>query len=211
MPSTPLVHSFPGALGRRGTVALAVAALHVLLAFALILGLKVPLPAPIEVVLKGVTVAPPKTVVEPPRPPSGPTNVDLAPLTRLYAPPPPDYVTSTTDDGPVATTVAPPGGDVVRTGEGPGATSAPRVLRAEQPPYPPAARRLNEEGTVVLRVRVDALGRPDVVEVASSSGSVRLDEAAVRSVQRWRFDPARAGTQAIAGWVSLKVTFRLTE
>jgi protein TonB len=215
MPSTTLVHSFPGSfagkLGRRGTVALAVAALHVLLAFALVLGLKVSLPQEIKVVLEGVTVPPPKTIVEPPRPPVGPNEVDVTPLTRLYTPPLPDVVTAALDDGPVLTTVTVPTGDVGRGGEGPVVTTAPRVVKSEQPPYPAAARRLGEEGSVVLRVRVDALGRAEIVEVATSSGSPRLDDAAVRSVQRWRFDPARAGTQAVAGWVSLKVTFRLTE
>lgn len=215
MPSTTLIHSFPGSfagkLGRRGTVALAVAALHVLLAFALVVFLDVRIPTVIDITLTGVKVPPPKTIVEPRPPPSGPTEGEMVPLTHLYAPPKPEFVDPMPYEGPGVTTVTPPTGDVGRGGEGPVVTTAPRVVKSEQPPYPAAARRLGEEGSVVLRVRVDALGRAEIVEVATSSGSPRLDDAAVRSVQRWRFDPARAGTQAVAGWVSLKVTFRLTE
>lgn len=210
MPSTTLVHSFPGSLGRRGTVALAVGGLHLVLVAALVAGLAIRPPIEVFIPLEGVQ-PPARTPVDPPRVPLAPSDTDIAQSIPRDTFAPPDEVVPR-DDGPLDT--GPVGPTDVVGEPGPATTTitlAPRVLRTEQPPYPAAARRLGEEGAVVLRVRVDAHGRAEIVEVATSSGSPRLDEAAVRSVQRWRFDPARAGAETIAGWVSLKVTFRLTD
>ncbi|POA40159.1 energy transducer TonB, partial [Pseudomonas sp. MPR-ANC1] len=68
-----------------------------------------------------------------------------------------------------------------------------RVTHSEEPLYPAAARRLNEEGVVVVRVQVGVDGRPVAVDVATSSGSPRLDSAALASVRRWLFQPAVNG------------------
>ena len=77
------------------------------------------------------------------------------------------------------------------------------------PVYPPLSRKLHEEGRVVLRVRVDANGRVEGLEVATSSGFARLDEAALAAVSRWRFAPARAGAQATAGVALVPLSFHL--
>ncbi|MFN2308406.1 MAG: energy transducer TonB [Gammaproteobacteria bacterium] len=77
------------------------------------------------------------------------------------------------------------------------------------PAYPRVSRRLREEGEVELRVRVDAAGRPVAVELARSSGSERLDSAARAAVQRWRFEPARQGEQAVEAWVRVPIRFKL--
>ena len=82
-------------------------------------------------------------------------------------------------------------------------------LRNPPPPYPRLSRRLREEGEVELRVRVDPAGQPVVVELARSSGSGRLDEAALRTVRDWRFAPARRGGQAVAAWVRVPILFKL--
>lgn len=77
------------------------------------------------------------------------------------------------------------------------------------PPYPAIAKRAGEQGKVVLRVLVTANGRADVVEVRTSSGSPRLDMAALEAVRRWRFVPARQGDEAIAAWVLVPISFTL--
>lgn len=79
------------------------------------------------------------------------------------------------------------------------------------PRYPSAARRRGIEGTVTLEVLVSAEGLPERVAIARSSGSGLLDEAAIEAVRRWRFRPARRGTEAVEGRVSVPVTFRLIE
>ena len=84
-------------------------------------------------------------------------------------------------------------------------------LNNPAPAYPPLSRRLREQGTVLLRVHVDADGRATEVEVKSSSGSPRLDQAALLTVRQWRFVPGRLGGQAIAAWVLVPVAFSLSQ
>ncbi|HUP29912.1 MAG TPA: TonB family protein, partial [Usitatibacter sp.] len=72
-------------------------------------------------------------------------------------------------------------------------------LRNPAPAYPSMSRRLHEQGRVMLRVRVAASGDPREVRVESSSGSERLDRAAVEAVRHWRFAPARRGGEPIDG------------
>jgi protein TonB len=81
---------------------------------------------------------------------------------------------------------------------------------ANPPPhYPPLSRRMGEEGKVQLRVFVDTGGRPSQIELKSSSGSPRLDQAAQDAIWRWKFVPARRGDDAIAAWVLVPIVFTL--
>lgn len=82
-------------------------------------------------------------------------------------------------------------------------------LHNPKPVYPSISRRLNEEGTVVVRVRVSADGTALAVEVRQSSGHARLDTSALDAVQRWRFIPARQGETAIESWVAVPIAFKL--
>jgi protein TonB len=80
-----------------------------------------------------------------------------------------------------------------------------------RPVYPPLSRREGEQGTVVLRVRVEASGLPSVVDVRTTSGFERLDKVAVATVKRWRFTPGRQGSTAVPTWVDVPITFRLED
>ena len=84
-------------------------------------------------------------------------------------------------------------------------------LRNPAPPYPPLARRMGEEGKVMLRVAVNALGSADSVEIKTSSGSNRLDEAARKTVLNWKFIPAKRGETAVASWVLVPIIFKLEQ
>lgn len=84
-------------------------------------------------------------------------------------------------------------------------------LHNPPPAYPPIARRLRLQGTVVLRVYVESDGRAADLAVRESSGAPVLDEAALGAVRNWRFVPARRGSMAIALWVDVPVRFRLAE
>lgn len=77
------------------------------------------------------------------------------------------------------------------------------------PSYPPLARRNGEQGRVLLRVHVTAGGVAEAVELRTSSGSPRLDQAALETVKRWRFVPARQGDQPVAAWVLVPINFTL--
>lgn len=85
-----------------------------------------------------------------------------------------------------------------------------KVTRRVDPVYPPASRRMDEQGAVRLRVMVDERGRPQEVQVAESSGFPRLDEAAVSAVRRWVFAPAVQDAVAVPTWTQVSVVFQLT-
>jgi protein TonB len=91
----------------------------------------------------------------------------------------------------------------------PSQLARPRYRRNPAPRYPEAAKRLRQEGVVLLRVAVDARGRVDAVSVAKGSGYQALDEAALEAVRRWEFEPGRRGKQAVASVVTVPVRFRL--
>jgi periplasmic protein TonB len=107
-----------------------------------------------------------------------------------------------------------PGGQAGGTAEGrAGGVLAPgfdaAYLRNPGPEYPLLSRRFGEEGRVVLAVLVSAQGLPDRVELRRGSGHPRLDQAALAVVRRWRFTPARRGTEALAAWVLVPLSFQL--
>lgn len=82
-------------------------------------------------------------------------------------------------------------------------------LNNPQPAYPALAKRMREQGLVVLKVKVRADGTPDAVLVQQHSGSARLDEAAMAAVKRWKFVPARRGDQPVVSWVLVPIEFEL--
>lgn len=84
-----------------------------------------------------------------------------------------------------------------------------RATHRVEPTYPATSRRLGEEGSVLLRVFVDATGRPQQVMVDRSSGHARLDQAALNAVKRWRFLPATSGSGPVGAWSRVTITFRL--
>ena len=83
------------------------------------------------------------------------------------------------------------------------------VSRRVDPVYPPASRRLGEEGTGLFRVLVDEKGKPTQVEVLKSSGFPRLDEAAMNAIRKWSFKPAMQSSQPVRSWTRVQVAFQL--
>ena len=76
------------------------------------------------------------------------------------------------------------------------------------PPYPAQALRRHVTGEVMLRVRVDAQGRPVSAVVETSSGSKLLDDAALKFVlARWHFIPATQDGGAIEAYALVPINF----
>lgn len=90
------------------------------------------------------------------------------------------------------------------------ATANPGYLRNPAPAYPEAAMERGWEGTVVLSVHVLGNGKSDNVELKQSSGRKILDTAAIQTVKRWSFVPARQGDLAIDSWVEVPIDFKLS-
>ncbi len=87
----------------------------------------------------------------------------------------------------------------------------PSPLAGNQAPkYPPQALRSGVEGSVSVRVEVDANGNATDVQVVERSGerSRDLDRAVTDAVRRWRFEPAMKDGKAVAGAVVVPVEFK---
>lgn len=78
-----------------------------------------------------------------------------------------------------------------------------------KPTYPRMSQRLNEQGTVTVRVLVRRDGTAGTVEVKSSSGYPRLDQAAIEAVRTWRFNPATMDGKPIDEWYIVPIPFKL--
>ena len=84
------------------------------------------------------------------------------------------------------------------------------LVHRPPPSYPEVARRLGQEGVVLLIIRVSAAGSVTGVEVVESSGFRLLDRAALDAVRKWRFRPATENGFPVAGTFEHPIRFRLT-
>ena len=76
--------------------------------------------------------------------------------------------------------------------------------------YPPTSIRMNEQGSAVIKLCAAADGSvAGTPTLTTSSGSTRLDEAAVKWGVHVRMKPATSDGKAIGGCVPLKVSFVL--
>ncbi len=85
------------------------------------------------------------------------------------------------------------------------------AINQPRPDYPPAAFRAREEGTVIVRVDVDATGTPTNATVEAGSRSRDLDRAAVEAVKNWRFEPAIRDGKPVASAAKVPVEFKLDQ
>lgn len=182
-----------------------------------------PEPAPVDEPPKPLPPAPPPPEPKPqpkPKPPEPPRQVRKAPPK-----PEPEPVITRSEPVEAAPTVPAPPPAPPAPPEPPPPVERPvapapvvtepqyRVayLSNPKPPYPAFSRRRGEEGTVLLNVLVTREGRAAKVELDQSSGFDALDRSALRTVQDWRFVPARRGEDAVEAWVRVPIVFRLSE
>lgn len=82
-------------------------------------------------------------------------------------------------------------------------------LNNPAPAYPPMARRLGEQGRVLLNVLVSASGHAEKIQIENGSGYSKLDQAAIEAVKQWTFVPAKRSHQAISAYVLVPIKFSL--
>jgi protein TonB len=82
-------------------------------------------------------------------------------------------------------------------------------LQNPRPPYPPVSKRLNEQGTVIVRVLIGADGRPQQAELRKSSGHERLDRVALTTVMSWRYVPGKRAGVPETMWFDVPISFVL--
>jgi protein TonB len=187
----------------------AVVLLHVVLIYGLVVTLAHRaidvVPVPIET--KIITAPQPQPIEPPPPPPSfaAPPQVFVPPPEVNIAKPPPPPPRST---APAMVTTAPPPAPAPTAP----VTVQPRIdlAHSSQPEYPPQSRRAGEQGSVVLQVMVDATGRVTESKLVQSSGSQRLDQAALEGVKTsYHFFPGTVDGKSQPMWFTFKFTWKL--
>jgi protein TonB len=223
-------------MDRRLLIVTAVIGLHLLGLWALHTGLlrrAVALVIPVQVLVLAELIEPPQPVIAP-APPAPPTPAAPKPVPRQPPPPKPvarpapqplaSVAAAPTPQAPVAiTTPQPitftaPAAVEVASPAPPAPPAPPRVdlpssnadyLNNPPPPYPPLSKRLNEQGRVVIRARIEADGTASQAEVRTSSGYERLDQAALQTVKRWRYVPGKRAGVSEAMWFNIPIQFVL--
>ena len=85
----------------------------------------------------------------------------------------------------------------------------PPRMEAFSVPYPAAARRLDQQGAVKLRLAYDATGAVQDARVVQSSGSPALDKAALAAVPRFRIRPGTRNGVPQSGVVVQPIRFSM--
>ena len=202
----------------RGLAAAAVLAAHVLLAWIII-------QARLQIVDRETTSNPViATLIDQPRDRAHgavPVEVKAEQIQHLQdlAPKIPDIPEETPE--PIPSVEAPPApvaASLAATGA-PGAqslSSGPRgggrqlsLVQRVVPQYPLLSARRGEQGAAVMQLRVDEAGRVVEAKVARSSGSGRLDRAALDAVRKWKFAPTARGSAPNGTWGETELRFVL--
>lgn len=85
----------------------------------------------------------------------------------------------------------------------------PSVLRGAMPEYPQQARRLRQEGRVLVRVVVDEQGSPVTALVQEAAPSGVFEQSALNAARRFRFLPGKIAGRSVMTAVLIPFEFRL--
>jgi protein TonB len=226
---TTLDRPLPAPLVNRNTlIAASVVLFHVAALWALQAGL---LRRAVEIIVPAQIIAefiePPVPKVEPPPPvPKPPVPVKQPVIKKAEVLPPPPMPVAVADPTPApnaptgVTAPQPPAPPIAApVAAAPVAPPAPPkvelpssdadYLQNPKPAYPAISKRLGEQGKVVVRVLIGTDGTAQRAEIRQSSGYDRLDQAALATVQRWRYVPGKRGGVAEAMWFNVPINFVL--
>jgi periplasmic protein TonB len=162
------------------------------------------------------------TVIDPdPRPRDPPPPIDQPPIREITF----THESLAKVEIPIVDIDMPPQqidtGVTLRTEPEPAAGTAepqPVIARASvdprhplsQPDYPMEARHFGEQGRLLLAILVGTDGRVLDAKATESSGSERLDQAAIKEArQHWRLRPATRNGVPFEQWLTVPVVFRL--
>lgn len=205
-PVSAAIHSQYGLKRGPNWAAIAlIIALHALLLGALItfdvIPVKKPRREPLVVELLAIAPAPPPAAPEQELKPVEPAKVPIfapKPIVQApAAPPPPVTAADIPPPPPEAVVVAPPSPQPAAAGPVSVSDLAAKMVSARPPRYPVESRRRREQGTVYLLVLLGLDGRVAEISLSRSSGSARLDKAALEAVRKWRWSPTLQGDEPV--------------
>ncbi len=87
----------------------------------------------------------------------------------------------------------------------------PRLVSRVRPVYPYWARQKEITGKVVLKFLVNEQGEVEQVAVIESSPEGVFEESAKNAVRSWQFEPGRVEGEKVKTWVTVPITFTLSE
>jgi TonB family protein len=86
----------------------------------------------------------------------------------------------------------------------------PKGIDVPPPTYPIGERQSRAEGWVTVNFMIDQQGKPYEVSVADSTGNRVLENAALETVAKWRFEPATLNGKPVDAGDHVKMEFVLT-
>ncbi len=91
-----------------------------------------------------------------------------------------------------------------------GEVSMPVPIRKPEPPYSEQGRQAKLVGSIALWIVIDTDGKvADAIETSQPLGK-GMDELAIKTVQNWRFEPARRNGVPVAVRSLVEITYRLS-
>ncbi len=172
--------------------------------------------------------APPKTPAATARPaPIVAKNISpkKRPIASLTKPSPPSPVVSTASEQAQSSATPESSGSGGETGKsaapsriigGMGVYDAevvdipPKIVSRELPQYPPNARRLHLEGTVLVSMVIDIQGKPRHCTIRKAVPEGVFEESALAAANSYRFVPGKVGGQNVATLVIVPFHFTMT-
>ncbi|EGD58708.1 TonB family protein [Novosphingobium nitrogenifigens DSM 19370] len=149
-----------------------------------------PVPAPVQAAAQPTAATPQPLAL-------APSQVS-APAAAAAPAPAPAAASGSASAAPVAPSGPVDGGDL-----------SARLVSFKAPSYPMESRRQHEQGTVFLRLLVDTEGHVSEIGIDRSSGSSRLDKAALDAVRHWRWAPMMVRGEAVMVRGVVKIPFVL--
>jgi len=184
---------------------------------------------PLLMAVSMVSVASPKPNIAPapPAPPTPPRPPEKTPTPKKPQPKPiPRVVQKPQDLTPAEKTVeqtSAPQSSPTSTATDSAPVAAPvaeelteanyraSYLHNPAPEYPSIAKSRGWQGRVKLLVQVSAEGLSEKITIEKSSGHDMLDEAAIETVKKYKFIPAKRGQTPIASTVIVPIDFHFEE
>jgi TonB family protein len=88
------------------------------------------------------------------------------------------------------------------------ALKPPKAKHTQEPGYPPGERKSGRQGRVLMHILVDEQGavRFPAVDVSTEP---KFAEEAIKTVEKWSFEPATLSGQAVAALIIVTIEFRV--